>query len=135
MTKITREVITDLWPLYEAGEASRDTRAIVDEFLAADPEFARTLRAQPALEAPVSLNPDAETMALTRTRDLVRGNSWMRGLRLVAVALTALSLKRLFTDVVWSPAPTVFVANAVMATLAWTSYGLLLKWYRQRSLQ
>ena len=34
MTKITRDVITDLWPLYESGEASRDTRTIVDEFLA-----------------------------------------------------------------------------------------------------
>ena len=48
----------------------------------------------------MTLQPDAEAVALKRTRDLVRGNSWMRGLRLVAVALTALSLKRLFTDVV-----------------------------------
>src|SRR6185436_17050558 len=97
-------------------------------------DFARTLRATPGLEAPVTVPPNAEAIALTRTRDLVRGNSWMRGLRLVALALTALSLKRLFTDVDWTPAPTVFVADAVMAAIAWTSYGLLLKWYRQRSL-
>ena len=135
MTKITRDVVTDLWPIDESGEASRDTRRLVDEFLAADPEFARTLRATPALEVPVTLPPDAEAVALKRTRDLVRGTSWLRGLRLVAVALTALACKRLFTDVTWTPTPTVFIANAVMATIAWTSYGLLLAWYRQRSLQ
>ena len=45
---VTREVIRDLWPLFEAGEASPDTRALVKEFLDNDPEFARQLRAQAA---------------------------------------------------------------------------------------
>ena len=39
--KITRDVIYDLLPGYFAGEVSADTRALVDEFLATDPEFAR----------------------------------------------------------------------------------------------
>ena len=39
--KITREVIYDLLPSYFANEVSADTRALVDEFLASDPEFAR----------------------------------------------------------------------------------------------
>jgi len=41
---ITRDVIIDLWPAYQAGEVSPETRALVDEFLAADPEFASILR-------------------------------------------------------------------------------------------
>jgi len=41
--KITRAIITDLYPLYVAGEASGDTRQLVEEFLAKDPEFARLL--------------------------------------------------------------------------------------------
>jgi hypothetical protein len=41
---VTRDVILDVWPLYEAGEVSADTRALVDGFLAGDPEFARLLR-------------------------------------------------------------------------------------------
>jgi hypothetical protein len=135
VTKITRDVVTDLWPLYESGEASRDTKALVDDFLAGDHEFARTLRARPELEAPVIVPPNAEAVALRRTRDLVRGSSWLRGLRLVALALTALAIKRLFTDVTWSRVPTVFIADAVMAAIAWASYGMLLRWYRQRSLQ
>ena len=39
--KITREVIYDLLPSYFANEVSADTRVLVDEFLASDPEFAR----------------------------------------------------------------------------------------------
>ena len=39
--KITRDVIYDLLPAYFAGEVSADTRALIDEFLATDAEFAR----------------------------------------------------------------------------------------------
>ena len=41
---VTRDVILDVWPLYEAGEVSADTRALVDGFLSTDPEFGRILR-------------------------------------------------------------------------------------------
>ena len=41
---ITREVITDLWPVFLSGEASADTRALVEDFLQHDPEFARGIR-------------------------------------------------------------------------------------------
>lgn len=39
--KITRDVVYDLLPGYFAGEVSADTRTLIDEFLATDPEFAR----------------------------------------------------------------------------------------------
>jgi hypothetical protein len=39
--KITREVIYDLLPAYFANEASADTRALIEEFFATDPEFGR----------------------------------------------------------------------------------------------
>ena len=38
--EITRDVILDLLPLYVADEASQDTRALVEKYLAADPELA-----------------------------------------------------------------------------------------------
>src|SRR5689334_5750455 len=64
MGKLTRDVISDLWPLYVSGEASSDTRALIEAFLQEDPEFARTLTTLererfPSLEAP-SLPPDHE---------------------------------------------------------------------------
>jgi len=40
---ITRDVITDLLPAYVAGEASADSRALVEEYLKRDPEFARLI--------------------------------------------------------------------------------------------
>src|SRR5258706_9503354 len=36
---ITRSIILDLWSAYASGEASQDTRALVDAFLRDDPEF------------------------------------------------------------------------------------------------
>jgi anti-sigma factor RsiW len=38
---VTRDVIYDLLPAYFAGEVSADTRALVDEFFATDPDFKR----------------------------------------------------------------------------------------------
>ena len=40
---ITRDVITDLWPLYDSGEASEDTRQLVEQFLDDDQEFGRLI--------------------------------------------------------------------------------------------
>ena len=39
--KVTREVIYDLLPAYFAGDASDDTRALVEAYFDTDPEFAR----------------------------------------------------------------------------------------------
>jgi hypothetical protein len=41
--KITRDVITDLLPAYLTGEASADTRALIEEYLEEDREFARII--------------------------------------------------------------------------------------------
>ena len=38
---VTRDVIYDLLPAYFAGDASPDTRQLVDDFFATDPEFGR----------------------------------------------------------------------------------------------
>ncbi len=135
MSEITRDVIADLWPVYESGEASADTKAIVDAFLAADTEFARTLRAQPAFERPAAVPPAPDLLALKRTRDLVRGNSWLRALRLAAVALTAISFGRIVQDTTWTASPRRFIINLILAGIAWTAYAVLLNRYRARSLQ
>jgi hypothetical protein len=43
---ITRDVVTDLLPLYFAGEASPDTRALLEEYLQQNPTFAAAVREQ-----------------------------------------------------------------------------------------
>src|SRR6185369_4758623 len=41
---VSSAVISDLWPVYASGEASPESRALVEAFLAADPAFAQALR-------------------------------------------------------------------------------------------
>jgi ferric-dicitrate binding protein FerR (iron transport regulator) len=41
---ITRDIITDLLPLYLAGEASPGTRALLEDYLREHPDFASTVR-------------------------------------------------------------------------------------------
>ena len=43
---ITRDVVADLLPLYFAGVASPDTRALLEEYLQQNPAFAAAVRAQ-----------------------------------------------------------------------------------------
>lgn len=52
MTKITRDVILDLLPLYLADEVSADTRMLVEHYLEDDPELAEIARQSPAAELP-----------------------------------------------------------------------------------
>jgi hypothetical protein len=136
MLNVTRDVVADLWPVYESGEATADTRALVDEFLANDPAFVRTLRAAPPVNAAgPKVMPEAKLAALKRTRDLVHGNAWLRGLRLFALVITIFAIKRILDDTSWDVSPRLFIADATIATISWTVYGVLVNRYRKRSLR
>jgi len=136
MLNITRDVVADLWPIYEAGEASADTRALVDEFLAGDPAFAQTLRTAPALgSATVAVPVETKLAALKRTSDLVRGNSWLRGLRLFALVFTIFACSRIISDTSWDVSPRIFIVDATIAVVSWALYCVLLNRYRRRSLR
>ena len=133
---MTRDVVTDLWPLYEAGEASADTRALVDDFLAQDPSFAAALRGGlqlPKVEAQMSQA--TEVQALRRTRDLVRGGGWLRGVRLFALVMTVFALKRLLQEASWTGSPARFIGEAALAATAWTVYAVVLAHQRRRALR
>jgi hypothetical protein len=136
MLNVTRDVVADLWPVYESGEATADTRALVDEFLANDPAFVRMLRAAPPVNAAgPEVMPEAKLAALKRTRDLVHGNAWLRGLRLFALVITIFAIKRILDDTSWDVSPRLFIADATIATISWTVYGVLVNRYRKRSLR
>jgi hypothetical protein len=89
-TEITRDVVSDLWPLYRAGEASRDSKALVDEFLAEDSEFAATLHKSGELRdamPPFRLSPEAERRLLDDARSRARSKLMVIG---VGIGLTAI---------------------------------------------
>lgn len=71
MNRLSRDVVRDLWYLVESGEASADSRALVEEQLAADPGLAAELRAAslaPRLPETPPPPPEGEREALERTR-------------------------------------------------------------------
>jgi hypothetical protein len=91
---VTREVILDLLPLYLAGEASPATRALVEEYMLQDSEFAERVRLQSAHQftavAPSALPADLELRSLRRTRRLLSLQRWLFGFGIFFLA-TSLS--------------------------------------------
>ncbi len=92
---VTREVILDLLPVYLAGEASPDTRALIEEFVEQDKELAQRIRVQWADNfakiAPAALPPDLELRSLRRTRAIIGWQKWLFGfgISFTAIALTS----------------------------------------------
>lgn len=77
---ITREVISDLLPLYFSGEVSDDTARLVEAYFAQDPEFAgraRTLSESSGIGAPAIAAPEAESekRALESARRFLRNRA------------------------------------------------------------
>lgn len=71
--KITKDVIADLLPLYEAGEASADTRALVEAFLKADPSLLSARSVDASLKGEAAPVVERERrQALARTVHLLK---------------------------------------------------------------
>jgi len=123
---ITRQVIADLWPPYTEGSASADTRALVDEFLKQDPEWAATLReaaagANRALPMPPTppVEPDQEVKALNRIKWRFR---WMRWMLLLAMIFSMQAFGRIIADTSWDKSPRNFIITAAVAGVFWIGF-------------
>jgi hypothetical protein len=77
---VTREVVTDLLPVYFSGEASEDTKVLVEDYFRSDPDFERVARsAATPLEALRAVKPSApEAEKEKRDLECVRGKLWRR---------------------------------------------------------
>jgi ferric-dicitrate binding protein FerR (iron transport regulator) len=90
--EVTRDVVNDLWPLCRSGEASADSRALVDTYLAQDAAFASTLQESGRLTQampPFRLSPGAERRLLDDARERARLKMYVIG---GAIALTGFLL-------------------------------------------
>jgi hypothetical protein len=77
--QVNREVIQDLLPVYLAGEASEATKALVEEYMRGDPEFAALVRAEGQVKLAALAggpSPETELVALKSARRLIRWRSW-----------------------------------------------------------
>jgi anti-sigma factor RsiW len=143
--RITRDVVTDLLPLYVAGEASADTRALVEEYLLEDPGLqaeANHARRELAAGPPTAsspLPPDLELRSLRRTRGVLR---WQRltygwGLALSLLCLTtAFSIHdgQLHVQMLVFEYPRVFIPCAMLAASCWVNYLVLRRRVRAANL-
>jgi len=129
---ITRPVVVDLWPAYASGEASPETRALVDEYLLTDPAFAEQLQENPLgrIAAP-PLPPDVETNAFSRARRRLRGFPWLLQL---AILFTCFAFGRIVSDTSWDVSPRNFIITAAIAACFWIAFFVTLWRMRGRIL-
>ncbi len=122
--EITRDVVTDLWPLYQAGEASADSRRLVEEALREDPEFARLLLEEASSDAssrllgpvPVPLTPDHEMTTFTRTKRALVLKDWPL---FFAILFSAMAFARIVSDTSFDVSPRRFLITAGLAGVCW----------------
>ena len=86
--QVTRDIVIDLLPLYQAGEASAESRAAVEEFLRHDAVIARLAESGGAGTGQAT-PPEArlERLAVERTRAMIRRRTWITA---AAIFLTLL---------------------------------------------
>ena len=130
---VTRDVVRDLWTLCEAGEASSETRRLVEEHLAGDVELAQTLRAEavPAGVPYVNLPPDLESTTLERMKGRLRRRS---PLRIVALALTGLTIVRVIQQTTFTTSPREVILLAAAACVCWVAHGWHTRFLQQRAV-
>ena len=134
MMEITRDVVKDLLTVYLAGEASVDTRRLVEDYLKTDPALAADVaraKGHP-LDLPVTPAPppSAEKQALDATRQLLKSRT---STLVVACLFTVLPLSFVFdgsrvTFVVLRDAPVIALAWWATAAVMWGAHF----WIRSR---
>ena len=73
--EVTRDIVIDLMPLYQSGEASPDTRAAIEEFLRRDPSLAKIANDDAAVGVPAGAELERRSVALTRAT--IRRRTWV----------------------------------------------------------
>lgn len=123
--KITRDVVRDLLTVYLAGDASADTRALIEEYLANDASLKAEADAAAAgqvrLPPTPPSAPTAELKALGKTRELMKTRT---STLVVAVVFTVLPFAFTFsggriTFVLYRDAPVIAAAWWCTAAVLW----------------
>lgn len=124
--KITREVITDLLPIYQSGEASQDTRNLVEAFLKEDLEFARIVNAEQAsllTENQPNLPKENEMKTLEKTKKLLK----LRSIYMAFAILFTLSIFSINFDShgvhwTWAETPIIAFVFFIVGIFFWAKY-------------
>lgn len=120
---VSRDVVKDLIPVYLAGDASADTRALLESYLKTDPDLAADVTAarDTSLGLPATRPPTAEKQALDATRQQLKSRT---STLVVAMIFTVLPLTFAFhgttiTFLMIRDAPAIGIAWWVTAAIMW----------------
>ena len=126
---ITKDVISDLFPIYVANECSADTRALVDEYLRGNPQQAEEL--QRIMSAPLpGVVPPAkgldEVRSLREARRRVRRRSWLLGLA-IFFSLAPFSVLHTGGKTYWLlvESPQTALVYGALALACWVTYAVM----------
>jgi hypothetical protein len=133
---VTREVVTDLLPIYFSGEASGDTKVLVEEYFREDPDFESIARsAATPLEAlraaaPIAAGSEKEKRDLESVLWGLRRREWLFGVSLF-LTLVPLSFEFIHGHIV-----SLMVRDALwhaafdwsLAAVLWFLYFARLRW-------
>lgn len=133
---VTRQVVTDLLPIYLSGEASGDTKALVEDYFRQDPDFERIARnAAAPLEtlraaAPIAASPERKKRDLESVFLGLRRRKWLFG---VSLFLTLSPLSFEFTrghlvSLAFRDNPWHAVFDWTFAAVLWFIYFARLPW-------
>jgi len=128
--KVTRDVIVDLLPAYQSGEASQDTQRLVRGFLDKDPEFARLIAKleQVRVNGPKAEPPEEVGInSLNRTKRLIKQQTACLAL---AIFFSLLPFACVFEDgrITWvliRESPIVGAAYLFTALVMWIAYAVM----------
>lgn len=132
---VTRDVVKDLLPVYLAGEASAETRRVVDEFLKSDSALAGEVAAvrRGGFSLPATPAPDqtAEKRVLDKTRQRLRHRT---STLTMAIFFTLAPFMWKFdgsgiTFVLWRDKPAIALAWWGTAAVLWIAHF----WIRSRT--
>ena len=133
---VTREVVTDLLPIYFSGEASGDTKVLVEDYFRQDPDFERIARSAAAplgtlrAAAPIAAGSEKEKRDLESVR---WGLQWRKVLFGVSLFLTLVPLSFDFThghivSLMIRDAPWHAAFDWSLAAVLWFLYFARLRW-------
>lgn len=121
MQEVTRDIISDLYVLYSSGDATEDSRRLVEEFLSQDLELAVSLRESggtvPILPAPLA--PAHELKTLDRIKRRLAGPIWLLQLALI---MSGLAFGRIISDTSFDVSPRKFIITAAIAACFWIAF-------------
>jgi hypothetical protein len=105
MESVPRNVILDLLPAYIAGEASEESRALVEEFAQNDPQIARFIRTGKLETDPISpktaVPDDLELKTIKHVRHSIRLQMWYVAFATAAILVAPLVAMQFTDEVNW----------------------------------